>query len=153
MANPIKELDLKPSGFQLIREVPINAPPKKVWESVLNLNGWFGMQPGHRHTLEPIIGGQWHTELPGGAQVLQAVVTYIEPMKLLRLSGALGLSHLPANSVWIFELQEQEDGKSTLLRLAQRTFGYLDSEAESRFTNGWSQILPRLKELAESAGH
>ena len=34
MANPLKLLKLKPTGFQFIQEVPIDAAPAKVWKAI-----------------------------------------------------------------------------------------------------------------------
>ena len=34
-------LKLKSSGFQFIQEVPIDAPPAKVWKALFNVGAWF----------------------------------------------------------------------------------------------------------------
>jgi uncharacterized protein YndB with AHSA1/START domain len=153
MANPLKELPLAAHGFQFIQELPIEAPPARVWSALTNVNAWFSMDPDPalrtKNTLELRPGGQWCSERKDGTQTFNGIISHIEPQKLLRLWGPFGLTHLPASSVIIFELQPRQDGKTTLLRLGQRTFGFLDPEAESKFRNGWNMLLPRLKELAE----
>ncbi|HEV8606816.1 MAG TPA: SRPBCC domain-containing protein [Tepidisphaeraceae bacterium] len=152
MANPLKLLKLKPTGFQLIQELPIDAPPKKVWQSLLNFDKWFGFEPPaerSKSTFEPWPGGRWFTEARDGTTQLHMIVTRIEPEKLLRLSGPMGLSHLPVNNAFIFELQPKSGGKKTLLRFCQRTFGLLTSDIKKNFGGGWKKLLPQLKELAE----
>ncbi|HVT82494.1 MAG TPA: hypothetical protein VHM90_17770, partial [Phycisphaerae bacterium] len=80
----------------------------------------------------------------------QAFVTQIENNQLLRLSGPFGMQHLPVNNAIIFELQPKNDGKETLLRTAQRTFGFIDAELEMRYrTYVWPRMLPQIKEVAE----
>jgi uncharacterized protein YndB with AHSA1/START domain len=153
MANPLKMLKLKADGFQFIQELPIDAPPKKVWASLLKIDKWFGMEPDRKlwskGTLEVWPGGRWFAKSHDGVERLFAFVTQIEPEKLLRLSGTLGVSHLPVNSVFIFELQPRDGGKSTLLRFGQRTFGYITPDIKKNFPTGWKKMLPNLKQLAE----
>ena len=84
-----------------------------------------------------------------GSQFLFAYVTAIEPEKLLRLGGPLGMTHLPATSACIFELQPKSDGKTTLLRLAQRTFGFIDKDVQKNYAKGWKELTAQLKALAE----
>lgn len=154
MANPLKLLKLKPTGFQFIQELPIDAPPKKVWASLLNIGKWFGFEPDRadwaKSTLEAWPGGRWFSETKDGEERLNAIVTLIEPGKLLRMSGPIGMSHMPVNSVYIFELQPRNDGKGTLLRFGQRTYGFLTPDVKKNFGGGWKKLLPQLKELAES---
>jgi uncharacterized protein YndB with AHSA1/START domain len=153
MANPLKLLDLKVTGFQFIEELPINAKPKKVWSAVVNPGKWFGFDPDPKkwpkHTFDPTPGGQWTVEFPDGAAALFFTVTLVDPLKLLRLSGQMGFTHLPVTCVTIFELQPQNDGKSTLLRLGQRTFGFVDADLQTRITGAWKKLLPNIKTLAE----
>jgi uncharacterized protein YndB with AHSA1/START domain len=153
MANPLKELPLAAHGFQFIQELPIEATPARVWAALTNINGWFLADPDPtyrgKNTLELFPGGKWCSERKDGTVLFNAFVSYIEPQKLLRLWGPFGMTHLPVSSVVIFELQPRHDGRTTLLRLGQRTFGFIDPEAEQRFQGGWNKMLPRLKELAE----
>jgi uncharacterized protein YndB with AHSA1/START domain len=155
MANPLKLLKLKPASFQFIQETPVNAPPKKVWAALLNVEGWFRFHPteagGPRQKLEAHPGGRWFSEAADGTTFLMAIVTHIEPYKLLRLAGPVGLSHLPVSNAFIFELQPRYDGKTTLLRVGQRTFGLLTSDVKKNYAKGWKQQLSQLKAAAEKA--
>lgn len=151
MANPLKMLKLRADGFQFIQEVPIDAPPAKVWKSILDVSGWWGFGPAAQRptvTLEPRAGGQWISRSRDGVEGLHATITYMEPGKLLRMQGQMGLTHLPVTSVMIFELQPR--GKGTLLRMAQRTYGFMDPGVKKRYQGGWKQILPQLKQFAET---
>jgi|SRR5882672_86948 len=153
MANPLKLLKLKATGFQFIQETPIDAPPKKVWASLLNFDKWFGFEPPAQRpksTLEVWPGGRWFTEAKDGTANLNMIVTRIEPQKLLRLAGPMGMSHLPVNNAFIFELQPKSGGKKTLLRFCQRTYGFLTPDIKKMFAGGWKQQLSQLKDLAES---
>ena len=153
MANPLKLLKLKATGFQVIQEVPVDAPPARVWTAVLDFPGWFvfggDAAPPRRMTVEPRVGGHWIEHLPDGGAMLNTTITHIEPNKLLRMSGPMGLTHLPVNNVFIFELQPKGAGQTTLLRFCQRTFGFVTTDQKKKYQHGWSQLLPQIKALAE----
>lgn len=149
MANPLKILKLKPLSFQFIQEVPINAPPAKVWKSILNLPGWwyfkgYDMKPAG--PIKPRAGAQLIIKGPG-LEILQGFVTHVEPGKLLRLGGSMGMNHVPVNAAYIFELQPK--GKRTVLRFGQRMFGLLDPDVKKNMQRGWSQLFKQLKALSE----
>src|SRR4051812_8292249 len=88
VANPLKMLKLKVDGFQFIEEMPIAAPPKKVWKVLLDVKKWsyFEGAPDMTQALEPWPGGRWTWKGPG-VDGLFAIVTQVEPEKLLRLTG------------------------------------------------------------------
>lgn len=153
MANPLKMLKLKPETVQSIQEIPIDATPKRVWSSLLDANSWFQFSDApeerSKQNLDLRPGGLWTSKFADGTEMLMGTVVYIEPGKLLRVAGQLGLTHLPVNSVIIFELQPKPDGKSTLLRVGTRMFGYMDPDVKKRYKGGWKQLLERLKDIAE----
>ncbi|HVT82032.1 MAG TPA: SRPBCC domain-containing protein [Phycisphaerae bacterium] len=153
MANPLKMLELKQQAVQFIQEVPINAAPKKVWASLLHPSSWFQFDPDpakhSKHSFELKPGALWTAENADGSAVLMGTVTYYEPGKLLRIAGPLGMTHLPVNSVIIFELQPEADGKSTLLRVGTRMMGFMDGDIGERFKGGWQKLLGSLKAASE----
>jgi uncharacterized protein YndB with AHSA1/START domain len=154
VANRLKLLKLKPQGFQFIQELPVDAPPSRVWEALLDVRGWWRFYEGHRPeiTLEPWPGGRFFGESSENdvtAQSLHGTVTYIEPNKLLRIGGQMGLTHLPVMHALIWELEPRNDGRATLLRFAQRTFGFIDADVKKRYQSGWKILLPQLKAHAE----
>jgi uncharacterized protein YndB with AHSA1/START domain len=155
MTNSVKMLKLKTTGFQFIQEVPINAPPAKVWKTLLNSKSWFYL-PNNRDdgaTIEPHLGGRFISRSRDGMIAdLHGIVTHVESQKLLRIQGPLGASHLPIINAMIFELQPKKDGKGTLLRFCQRTFGYLTSDLKPNFQTGWTKLFKQLKQVAEGKG-
>src|SRR2546423_8450095 len=134
MANPLTLLKLKPRALQFIQEVPVDAPPARVWETLVNVGRWWGFDPGDRPkwTLELWPGGRFLSESSDGIQMLHGLVTYIEPNKLLRMSGQMGQSHLPVMHAFIWELQPRNDGRTTLLRFGQRSHGLVDADIGKR---------------------
>ena len=152
MANPLQLLPLAMTGFQFIQEAAITAAPAKVWSTVTNPNTWFYFNPDPatrpKHTFELRAGGQWISESTNGNAALMATVLLIEPGKLLRLSGPIGLSHLPLATVVIFDLTPQ--GTGTLLKVAMRSCGYMDADVEKRYTGAWQRLLAQIKSAAEA---
>ena len=146
MANPLKMLKLKSQTVQFIQEVPIDAAPKKVWSSLLNANSWFQFDPTRlsKHTLELRPGAQWTSENPDGSAVLMGTVVYYEPAaETSATASQLGMTHVPVNSVIIFELQPEDGGKSTLLRVSTPIMGFMDPDIKKRFERAdGSNFLP-----------
>ncbi len=153
MANPLKMLKLKSQGVQFIQELPVKAPPKKVWSTLIDSGSWFQFdlssanQSKQAMDLRP--GGLWTAHNADGSAVLFGTIVYYEPGKLLRINGQLGMTHMPINAVIIFELQPQKDGKTTLLRVGTRMLGYMDADVKKRVTGGWKHLLGQLKAVAE----
>jgi uncharacterized protein YndB with AHSA1/START domain len=151
MPEPVKLRKLKAGGFQFIQEIRINATPQRSWKALLDIGRWFKFDPAQKPAtkLEPWVGGRFFREEPDGESALHATVTYFLPNKLLRLAGPMGMSHLPVNNVFIFELQP--NAKGTLLKLCQRSFGFMDPDLKKRYTGGWKKLLPHHKQLAEKS--
>ena len=153
MANPLQMLKLKPTALQFIEEVAINAAPKKVWATTAKPGSWFFFNPDKathsKHSFELKVGGMWTAANPNGSSGLMGTVSYIEPGKLLRISGPLGLTHVPTTNVLIFELVPSADGKKTTLRVGTRMFGFLDKDVKKRFGDAWKMLLGQLKAAAE----
>jgi len=157
MANPLKLLKLKPVSFQFIEEIPIAAPPAAVWKALLDVGAWFRFDdvpnfPAMK--LDPRVGGMLTSATADGSvQMFSGIVGHIEREKLLRITGPMGMTHLPMMNAMIWELQPSADGKSTTLRFCQRAFGYGTADLKKNFRGGWKQLWPQLKALAEqSAG-
>ena len=156
MANALKMLKLKPTSIQFIQELPINAPPDKVWKAVINFAGWFHFDTdksnGPKITLEPHIGGRFMSDKKDGSESrLYGFVSHIEPEKLLRINGPMGMSHLPVSNTMIWELSPGKNGKGTLLRFCQRAYGLMTPGMQKDYQRGWKQLLPQIKALAEKS--
>jgi hypothetical protein len=135
MANPLKLLKLKPTGFQFIEELPIEASPKKVWSSLLKVEKWFRFDPdpkkASKHTFEATAGSRWLSTNWEGNTVCHGTVTYVEPGKLLRVEGQIGATHLPVTTVVIFELQPQAERNAQWQEQHERTLaGYAAHNAQ-----------------------
>jgi uncharacterized protein YndB with AHSA1/START domain len=142
-------LKIKPGGFQFIQQIDIDASPQKTWKALINIGGWFNIAPGEGRSLklEPWAGGRFYSK-QGDIEHLNAIVTYIEPHKLIRFSGQMGMSHLPVISAFIFQLEPK--GNGTLLKLCHRCYGMIDTEAKQRYSGGWKQLLAKLKAFSET---
>ena len=153
MANPLKMLKLKPTGFQFIHEIKIDAPPAKVWKAVLDVGTWFRFDqvPDFPEMkLDPRIGGLLTSSNgDGSVQMYSGMVTHIEREKLLRINGPMGASHLPLMSAMIWELTPRDGGKGTTMRFCHRAFGYITADLKKNYQGGWKQLWPQLKGLAE----
>ena len=155
MANPLKLLKLKPAGFQFIQEIPIDAPPAAVWKALLDVGTWFrfdDVPDFPTMMLEPRVGGLLtSSNADGSVQMFSGIVAHLEREKLLRINGPMGMTHLPAMNVMIWELQPQQGGRATKLRFCQRAFGYITADLQKNFKGGWKQLWPQLKALAEQS--
>src|SRR5437016_3781181 len=81
MANPLKLLKLKATGFQFIQEIPIDAPPAKVWKALLDVSGWFYFSEADwaPTKLEPRIGGLFTSQNKDGSiRRFNGIVAHIE---------------------------------------------------------------------------
>lgn len=87
-------VDVTASGFVVRYELPIGAPPPKVFDALLNVGSWWS----EKHTysgdsrnlsIEARAGGCFCEKLSAGA-VEHMRVVYLKANEALRLSGALG---------------------------------------------------------------
>lgn len=120
--------DSAAGGFTVKQSVTVAAPAPKAWSALIEPRGWW--DKGHTWSgdaanlsIEPAAGGCFCEKLPGGGGVRHMTVVYVEPNKLLRLSGGLGpLQDLAVTAVMTFKLTEAQ-GKTTL-ELTYKVGGY-----------------------------
>ena len=78
---------------ELVTRIEINAPPAKVWETLMNFQDYPQWNPFVQFLLgKPQVGGQLHALLapPGGSQmVFHPTVLKVEPKKEFRWKGKL----------------------------------------------------------------
>ena len=95
LAAQAEVIDSSPQGFTVRERVDVNAPPTTAWAALTDIARWW--EPQHTYsndarnlTLEPIVGGCFCEKLGlyGGIEHMR--VLYAEPVKQLRLNGALG---------------------------------------------------------------
>jgi hypothetical protein len=84
-----------PQGFTVRHRVDVTAPATVSWAALANVAGWW--EPQHTYSndarnlrLDPVVGGCFCEKLGlyGGIEHMR--VLYAEPVKHLRLEGALG---------------------------------------------------------------
>src|SRR4051812_46856569 len=149
MANPLKMLKLKPTFIQIMQEVPIDAPPAKVWRTLMS-GAWFGDPARPSGKIEPKIGGLFTMGRKEGSEArLFGFVLHPGPNKLLRVFGPGPMSHLPATCTLIWELQPEKNGKATLLRFVERGYGAMTPDIKKSHTQGWKEMFATLKGMAE----
>lgn len=95
VAAQAEVLDSSAQGFTLRQRTDVNAPPTTAWAVLTDIARWW--EPQHTYSndarnlsLEPIVGGCFCEKLGlyGGIEHMR--VLYAEPVKHLRLNGALG---------------------------------------------------------------
>lgn len=95
VAAQAEVIDSSAHGFTLRQRAEVNAPPTAAWAALTDIARWW--EPQHTYSndarnlsLEPIVGGCFCEKLGlyGGIEHMR--VLYAEPVKHLRLNGALG---------------------------------------------------------------
>jgi uncharacterized protein YndB with AHSA1/START domain len=83
------------NGFVVQRVVSINAPPMKVYDTLVHVGLWW--DPEHTYSgdaknlsIDPRPGGCFCEKLPNGGGIEHLRVIYVAPGELLRASGGLG---------------------------------------------------------------
>ena len=107
-------LDSGPGGFTVRQTVAITAPAARVWSALIAPGTWWDPAHSYSHDgknlrLDPRPGGLWSETLPDGG-VVHMTVVYIQPMRTLRLEGALGpLQSMGVAGHLTFALTEKDD--------------------------------------------
>lgn len=129
LASPAaaKVIEVTPTGFTGEHALKIAAPPERVWATLIAINRWWSKDHSYsgdaaNFTLDPRAGGCWCEKLPGGGSVEHQRVIFVQPGKLLRLSGALGpMQAFAVNGVISYELRPE--GAGTVITVTSRTGG------------------------------
>lgn len=147
--------NLTPTIYEIEQEIVINQPREKVFQSILDMNGWWG----HRFArfpdslrFEAHVGGRfWEvvSEDDESDGVLWGMVTRIKKNELLKISGAIGM---PSVSNGSFEIRLEEQAGNTLVKLSHHFMGGIgvDESWQVGFSKGWTEHLNDLKALAET---
>jgi uncharacterized protein YndB with AHSA1/START domain len=122
-------IDSAAGGFTVKETVTVAAPAAKTWAALIEPRTWWDKShtwsgDAANLSLDATPGGCFCEKLPGGGGVHHQTVVYVEPNKLLRLTGGLGpLQDMAVNAVMTIKLTEAA-GKTTI-ELIYRTGGYL----------------------------
>lgn len=144
--------EIKPAlAVEIEAEIDIAAPVEEVWDSLTRRIGewWdhtFRDEP-HGVFLEPHPGGRFFEQFDAsGAGALYAIVTYVDPLKVLRFSGPMGM---PGARTYVktYHLEPTETG--TRVSTVASTLGDLSPELIEKYRGGGAHLLESLKRHAE----
>jgi uncharacterized protein YndB with AHSA1/START domain len=142
-------------AHEIEAEIRIRAQPPAVWRALTTEIGhwWphtFTDEP-RAIRLEPVIGGLFYEQFDDeGAGALYATVTYIQPQRMLRISGAMGMSGA-ALYVKTYRLEAVDGG--TLVRTTASTLGAVSAETLENYRSGGAEVLQALKRFAEATSN
>lgn len=130
-------------SFQIEQELSLAAPRDKVWQALTqNVDDWWSFRAvtegAGRLTLSAKPGGHFE-EVSEDGSALWGVVTYIKKGEKLQLSGALGITSRPVNSLYTFDLEDANGG--TLLKLSHECYGRELDELAEKYEHGWQLLL------------
>ncbi|NYT40417.1 SRPBCC domain-containing protein [Sphingomonas sp. R-74633] len=117
------------TSFTVTEKVTVAAPPEKLWAALVAPGSWWSSAhswsgDAANLSLDPRPGGCWCEKLPGGGGVEHMRVVFVQPHKMLRLTGTLGpLQSFPASGVMTFTLTPAADGKTTALTITYAVAG------------------------------
>ncbi len=149
--SPSKAPNKKPKqgSFHIEQEVFLGVPPRKAWDALLDVQGWWVHHFNDSRptmNLEPVPGGRF-METGKDCDVLWGTVMHVKKPELIRIWGPLGMARLPVHSVYDFALAPAKGG--TMLTLTHRASGLLDPSWHKAHEKGWQEMWPKLKALAE----
>ena len=139
--------------FEIVKEEAIAASIEIVFETLLEQLGPYNQTPDGTSLamkIEPWPGGRWYRDLGKDAGHFWGHVQAIKPPALLEICGPLFLSY-PAMSNVQYRLTE-ENGL-TRLKFVHRAMGLIPKDlidGPRSATTGWTYILERVRERAES---
>jgi hypothetical protein len=140
-------------GLQTIcieKEISIAAPLEIAFESLLEELGPANEGPPGKPmpmVLEAWPGGRWYRDLGKKAGHFWGHVQVIKPPTLLEISGPLFMSYPSVNHV---QYRLSAEGIGSKLKLTHRAFGEIPAEHRDGVKEGWSFILDRVRQIAES---
>jgi uncharacterized protein YndB with AHSA1/START domain len=112
-------VDSAAGGFTVKQTLTVAAPAAKAWAALIDPRSWWDKShtwsgDAANLSLEAKSNGCFCEKLAGGGGVRHMTVVYVEPRKVLRMSGGLGpLQDLAVSGAMTFKLTEAE-GKTTL---------------------------------------
>jgi uncharacterized protein YndB with AHSA1/START domain len=145
------EISVQHAEFEA--EVDIAASPEAVWEAItVGVGDWWPHSfEDHpiRIALEPSIGGRFYEQFnESGAGALYATVTYLDPGRILRISGPMGM-RTAATYVKTYRLEPSDRG--TTVRTSVSMLGAVTPETIEDYRVGGDGVLEALKAHLEKA--
>jgi hypothetical protein len=122
-------IDSAANGFTVKMAVETSAPASRTFAAIVNVGEWW--DPAHTYsgkasnlTIDPTAGGCFCERLPNGGGVRHLTVVFVDPGKLLRMSGGLGPMQDMAVAGSLSFVVTEAMGKSTIT-LTYKAGGYL----------------------------
>ena len=146
MVHP-EVIDVTPSGFTLENTVEVPADTAATWRALVEDVGrwwprdhtWWGADG--ELTIEPRAGGCF-CERNGEQQALHLLVTFVDPGKLLRMTGGLGpLQGMGLHGALEFRLAANDNG-GTSVTMYYRAGGYTPDDL-----SGFAPIVDQVQAL------
>jgi Activator of Hsp90 ATPase homolog 1-like protein len=132
------------------KEIHVEAPLEDTFAAILEQIGPENDTPeGYKMpmTLEAWPGGRWFRDLGDGNGHLWGHVQAIKRPTLLEIWGPLFMSYGAVSNVQ-YRLSEERGG--TLIKFHHKAMGLIQEEHRQNVSKGWSHILGRIREKAES---
>jgi len=140
--------NLTPTGFTVTYTREVNAPPEKLWASLIHVEDWWSSAhtwsgKASNLSFDLRAGGCW-CEKWEGASVLHGTVAFIQEAKVLRFYANLGpLQDRATNGVLTFALGVAKE--KTVLKVIYRVAGAPDA--------GLQELAPAVdKVIGEQVG-
>jgi len=140
-----------PVAVEIEAEIVIEADVAQVWTALTDgIGQWwdhsFTDKP-YAVVLEPFIGGRFYEQFDeSGAGALYATVTYIEPQRVLRTSGSMGM---PGARQYVKTYRLEPDGDRTIVRTNASMLGDIGTERMTGYRDGGQKLLEKLKAYVE----
>lgn len=147
-----------PDSFVLDSSITIAAPQAKVWETLRNPQGWWN--PEHSYSgkaanlyLDAQATGCFCERLDGKGSIEHAHVVYVQPGRMMRLTGGLGPLQAEAVSATLtFRLDPDGTGTKVTMQYVVGGFMRRGGEALAPVVDRvLADQLGRLKAAAEAA--
>jgi DNA-binding transcriptional ArsR family regulator/uncharacterized protein YndB with AHSA1/START domain len=133
-------------------EIRIEANVSTVWRALtVEVGDWWP----HRFRddvgwveFEPVVGGRFVERFDSdGAGALYATVTYIEPERILKISGSMGLQ---GAAMYVKTYRLEPAGESTTVRTSASMMGLFSRETVDDYRQGGVELLRALKAHVEA---
>jgi DNA-binding transcriptional ArsR family regulator/uncharacterized protein YndB with AHSA1/START domain len=149
----VDDITRTPIAAEIEAEVTINAVPEAVWKALTDDVGqWWShsfTDKPYAIVLEPFIGGRFYEQFDEtGAGALYATVTYIEPCRVLRTSGSMGM---PGARQYVKTYRLEAAGDQTVVRTTASSLGDIAPDLLAGYREGGQALLDALKRHVEGA--
>jgi len=137
-------------SLMITKEIHVEASLDDTFAAILEQIGPENDTPeGHKMPmkLEPWPGGRWYRDLGDGNGHLWGHVQSIKRPTLLEIWGPLFMSYGAVSNVQ-YRLSEEKGG--TLIKFHHKAIGVIQDDHRQNVTKGWSHILSRIRDRAQS---